>query len=624
MLGTHLKTIDLGELSAFEDFPAPVWIGRALHYLTRSSAGSLVLLSAECPHQGGTVSWRGDCYECPKHGWRFDGSGHCTTAPNQRLTETPTRLEAGRVLVEVSDGPAAPESGRWALEEDVSIGVHAYTCLEVRWRDFAVVTDPWLSGPAFLGAWIQYPPPAVQARDLAPDALIVTHEHSDHFHVPTLQQLDQKIPVYVPDFPNRRLVDRLSALGFEHVHPMAFGVPNEVKTGVRFTCYEPTSVWNDAIVLIEMGTFRLLNLNDAGLNARIASLVGPVTVAAAAFSAGASGYPLTWDHVGAEEAERVLLRARGAGLRLLKDVARVYQARHVLPFGAHFALWHPSQRKYFKQLKQYTVDDAADALRQSGTSVIDILPGETWRSDGSTQRVWDRRAVYDPEAIDRYLDERFDAGEFAAYHPPPIVPEGAEVEAYFLALNRNPAMAHCEDLTFAVIPLGPDGNELKGWTFRIEDKRLGIVQPAPGVADVTIRVPAGILKQIVSDGLSWDEAMIGYWCRFSRNQHVFHVGFWRLLQAPYASAGAALDRSAVKVTVATSIAELLDRHGAAAERSLNRYGLYCSGCWRSPAETLASGGRSHGLPEHQIERLLVELERAFSEPESGAAGPLPR
>ncbi len=111
--------------------------------------------------------------------------------------------------------------------------------------------------------------------------------------------------------------------------------------------------------------------------------------------------------------------------------------------------------------------------------------------------------------------------------------------------------------------------------------------------------------------------MIGYWCRFSRNQDVFHVGLWRLLQAPYASTGAALDRSAVKVTVATSIAELLDRHGAASERILNRYGLYCSGCWRSPAETLASGWRSHGLPEHQIERLLIELERAFAEPESG-------
>ncbi len=146
-------------------------------------------------------------------------------------------------------------------------------------------------------------------------------------------------------------------------------------------------MWNDAIVLIEMGASRLLNLNDAGLNARIASLVGPVTVAAAAFSAGASGYPLTWDHISAEEAERILLRSREAGLRLLKDAVHLYQARHVLSFGSHFVLLHPSQRKYFKQLKQYTVDDAADALRESGTSVIDILPGETWRSDGSTKKV---------------------------------------------------------------------------------------------------------------------------------------------------------------------------------------------------------------------------------------------
>ena len=104
MSGTHLKTIDLGELSAFDDLPTPVWIGRALHYLSSNSAGSLVLLSAECPHQGGTVSWRGDRYECPKHGW-CDGSGRCTTAPNKRLTETPTRVEVGHVLVDVRDIP---------------------------------------------------------------------------------------------------------------------------------------------------------------------------------------------------------------------------------------------------------------------------------------------------------------------------------------------------------------------------------------------------------------------------------------------------------------------------------------------------------------------------------------
>ncbi len=63
------------------------------------------------------------------------------------------------------------------------------------------------------------------------------------------------------------------------------------------------------------------------------------------------------------------------------------------------------------------------------------------------------------------------------------------METYFLAMNRNPAMAHCEDLTFAVNPFGPDGTQLKGWTFRIEDKRLHVAPRAPDITDVTIRIP---------------------------------------------------------------------------------------------------------------------------------------
>ena len=66
--------------------------------------------------------------------------------------------------------------------------------------------------PAFLGAWTQYPPPVVDVTTLRPDAMVISHEHSDHFHEPTLVEFDRSIPIFIPDFPNRRLVERL---GFE-------------------------------------------------------------------------------------------------------------------------------------------------------------------------------------------------------------------------------------------------------------------------------------------------------------------------------------------------------------------------------------------------------------------------
>ncbi len=73
----------------------------------------------------------------------------------------------------------------------LTIQLHSHACLEVSYEGFTLLTDPWLDGPAFLGAWAPYPPPDASGADLRPDAILITHEHSDHFHEPTLQLLRQ-------------------------------------------------------------------------------------------------------------------------------------------------------------------------------------------------------------------------------------------------------------------------------------------------------------------------------------------------------------------------------------------------------------------------------------------------
>jgi hypothetical protein len=69
--------------------------------------------------------------------------------------------------------------------------------------------------------------------------------------------------------------------------------------------------------------------------------------------------------------------------------------------------------------------------------------------------------------------------------------------------------------------------------LRSPTAQLKILPTAPDVPNLRIEVPLGVLTAIVRDDLSWDEAFIGYWCRFERHPDVYHAGFWRLLQAPY-------------------------------------------------------------------------------------------
>src|SRR5207244_759322 len=83
-----------------------------------------------------------------------------------------------------------------------------------------------------------------------------------------------------------RLPRRLAALGFRDVHRVRFGEPTRIRKNWSVTTFEPASYWNDAFVLIDVDGFRIFDINDAGVNARIAKMAGPVDVLAVQFSAG--------------------------------------------------------------------------------------------------------------------------------------------------------------------------------------------------------------------------------------------------------------------------------------------------------------------------------------------------
>lgn len=57
-----------------------------VHFVAfRDAAGQAHVLSDTCIHRGGALGngrVRGDCVECPYHGWQFAGDGHCRVIPS--------------------------------------------------------------------------------------------------------------------------------------------------------------------------------------------------------------------------------------------------------------------------------------------------------------------------------------------------------------------------------------------------------------------------------------------------------------------------------------------------------------------------------------------------------------
>ena len=495
--------------------------------------------------------------------------------------------------------------------KSLKITLHSHASLEFAREDFSLLCDPWLEGLAFFGAWRHYPAPCVRAADLKPSALWISHEHSDHFHAPTLRALDKNIPVYIPSFPNHRLEDKLAELGFKRIIPLEFGARIEIAKDFFITTYEPASLWNDAQILLEIDGFRILNINDAGINHRIHAEVKRVDCIASAFSPGASGYPATHTHLDDARKVEIYEQSRTATLEMLQEACALYGAQYFLPFASHFILNHPRHLSYMRLVKKNTIFDVMEKFSGSGVEVIDLLAGDVWRVDsGVITRREREENLYSPERVFASIKEDFSEAEFEEYYPArqKYVWDREVALKYFQQLNQIPEMAFCEDMSVSVYP---DFSESEAFSFEVRGGVLELLDSVIATPNLTIKIPSEILMYICKHNESWDEATIGYWCEFSRNPDVYHTEFWRILQAPYYLKTPAVrtpkDDAPPPIGLESNLAEVIEKLDSIGLKIMGRYGLYCQSCHKAPMETLEQACGAHGINPVRMQRLVKEL-----------------
>ena len=95
----------------------------------------------------------------------------------------------------------------------------------LNFKDFKILTDPWLTDGEHLGSWFHYPKFDLEANKdelNSYDAIYVSHIHPDHCSSETLKLIDNKIPIFIHSFHRKFLKGKLEGLGFK---------VNELKNG---------------------------------------------------------------------------------------------------------------------------------------------------------------------------------------------------------------------------------------------------------------------------------------------------------------------------------------------------------------------------------------------------------
>lgn len=94
-----------------------------------------------------------------------------------------------------------------------------------------------------------YPPRKIMHDAMpTPSAVVISHEHSDHYHLPSLNKLDRSVPVVVGPLMINRVVEGIEALGFV-VHRLPFGETRQYGS-VMVTLFPPgpdTVLWESRV-----------------------------------------------------------------------------------------------------------------------------------------------------------------------------------------------------------------------------------------------------------------------------------------------------------------------------------------------------------------------------------------
>lgn len=261
--------------------------------------------------------------------------------------------------------------------------------LKVQTTHATVLIDPWLSPKgAFLASWFQYPDNQhlMTPSLLEPTAIVISHEHLDHFDPWFLAQVPPHVPVVIPRYPSPVLQRKILATGSRAIIETRQWEPVELAEGMRvFFVSEESPMNHDSAVVVIGDEYALLDLNDARLSLSqlrsVRAEVGGKIDVLALQGAGASWYPMCYEY-SQEQRRELSHRKRMAKFSYVAKAIKAVEPVTAIPFAGPPCFLDPELAQFNTEMDDGIFPDlqqVADWLGEQqfkNTSIL--LPGDSW------------------------------------------------------------------------------------------------------------------------------------------------------------------------------------------------------------------------------------------------------
>lgn len=551
-LDASLAPVDLGKLERFSyaehrtevDISGlPAGCHQFDDYIVRLSAPNSVawVISRICDHNSGKLILGANrrTARCPLHGWNLD---------LDRLEYTNVLQPKGTCaftqkgsVISIDDNKQAVQFPAGVLEQlpddAVTARFVAHACVEFDLGGFRLLTDPWLTGPAFLtGWWLSSPPPrALVESVVSADAIYISHTHSDHLHPESLKLFDRDTLMIFPDFESGSVARRLAGLGFRNLRPLQFNTCYRLGRGCISLLKSGDFEEDSGLYLANRSFSALLTVDAKRLNHLV--LPRDVDLLMTSFAGGASGYPVCFETLDVETIDRIALQRKNGRPAVVREYINATNPKLYAPYAGFFTSRAPRDAFVREHNKKMSADDLLAQISRSHpdlavwnvtkTPVAEFREGVARVSgggnepagaedtDGPIAAMVAEAAGFSLDAVSTYFRDSGFGDQFVLYL--------MICDADFREVTDGLRIDFTGDrVAVETVPKG-----------RIE-AQYDASEESAAPRRKLIKIRREALWQLVRHNMPWEEAMIGFQCRFKRKPDVYNHKFWHHFSKVYA------------------------------------------------------------------------------------------
>ena len=325
------------------------------NYIIYKSSNILKVYDRNCNHAGGRIISKNNEHKCPLHNWKFDPkTGKYFNGIEKK--ECSYIIKNKKIIIKEKDLiPTITKSKKNSL---IKIRFFNHAFLKVETENFKFATDPWAIGPAFNNGWFLKKKTKNDWIDElnSCDFIYISHNHPDHLHPLTLNEVRKDMLFLVPNFITKSAEIYLRSLGFNNIFMADFLKEyNFKKTNLNLSILKSGDFREDSGIYFSIGEFTcLFSVDSNNINH---GRLPKVDLYASSFAGGASGFPLVFDNFTKKEKKKITINNQNLfRIKKRNEIVKI-KPKYFLPYAGFFKENIKRDQNIYYANKKYKIKD---------------------------------------------------------------------------------------------------------------------------------------------------------------------------------------------------------------------------------------------------------------------------